>query len=171
MNRKTVLYLAPFITLLFFLLDGQLSTLLTNWAPGAISIASYSLFIVGIFCSVYLPLSYSMILFTILGSLYDWYNLNLLGIAITLFPLVIYLIYYFYQNLPINLLTNWIVLLVVIFLFEFGSFVLARIFQITNLSVFIFTFYNLAPTLLFNSFMLIMLHPIFKRWFNIMNKT
>lgn len=168
--KKTVLYLAPLVAVGIFLLDGQLSTLLTNLIPETASIATYLLFIVGIFTSFYLPLTYNMVLFGCLGCLYDWYYLNLLGIATTLFPLVIYLVYYFYQNLKFKAITNWVILLVIIFIFEFGSFLLARLFQVTNLSMFIFVFYNLIPTLVFNSVLLLILHPLLKRMFGITNK-
>lgn len=171
MEKKYIFYLAPLLVLLAFLLDGQLSTLLINWSPGAISISSHILLMVGIFCSFHLSLVYSLVLFSLIGLIYDFHYLGVLGIAITLLPLSIYLIYYFYQNLQYKNITNHIILLVIIFVFEFFAFLLARLFHLTNLSMFIFVFNDLMPTLIFNSFLLLLLHPILKKLFGITNKT
>lgn len=171
MNTKQITYLAPLIVLIAFLFDGQLSTLLINWSPVPISISSHILLIIAIFLSFHLPLFYSLSLFALIGLVYDLYYLGVLGIAITLMPLSVYLIYYFYQNLGFKTITNHIILLVILFVFEFVAFLLARLFFLTNLSMFIFVFNDLVPTLIFNSFLLLLLQPLLKQLFGITNKT
>ena len=107
MKKKTYLtYLAPLILLLVFLMDGQISTLMTNWSPGVISISSHMVLMLGIFLSFHLPLLFAISLYAVLGLIYDLYYLGVLGIAITLLPLSVYLIYYFYQSLPFRAVTN-----------------------------------------------------------------
>ena len=170
-KKQYLTYLAPLIVLLVFLMDGQLSTLMTNWSPGPISISSHMVLMVGIFLSFHLPLLYSISIFAVLGFIYDLYYLGVLGIAITLMPLSVYLIYYFYQNLPFRAVTNQVILLVILFVFEFAAFLLARLFSLTNLSMFIFVFYDLMPTLVFNAFLLLLLHPLLESCFGITNKT
>ena len=170
-KKQYLTYLAPLIVLLVFLMDGQLSTLMTNWSPGPISISSHMVLMVGIFLSFHFPLLYSISIFAVLGFIYDLYYLGVLGIAITLMPLSVYLIYYFYQNLPFRAVTNQVILLVILFVFEFAAFLLARLFSLTNLSMFIFVFYDLMPTLVFNAFLLLLLHPLLKSCFGITNKT
>ena len=170
-KKQYLTYLAPLIVLLVFLMDGQLSTLRTNWSPGSISISSHMVLMVGIFLSFHFPLLYSISIFAVLGFIYDLYYLGILGIAITLMPLSVYLIYYFYQNLPFRAVTNQVILLVILFVFEFAAFLLARLFSLTNLSMFIFVFYDLMPTLVFNAFLLLLLHPLLKSCFGITNKT
>lgn len=171
MTKKQLLFGAPFFIFLAFLLDGQLSTMVTNWLPIDLAVASHALFIVGIFCSFQLPVLYHMSLFLLVGIVYDIYYLGVLGIATTLLPLVSYLMYYFYQQLKVRFLVNWVILIVVLFVFEFASFLLGRLFHLTNLSMFIFVFNNLVPSLVFNSLLLGLLHPCFKSVFPIMNKT
>ncbi|MCP1640370.1 rod shape-determining protein MreD [Streptococcus gallinaceus] len=171
MNKKYLLYLSPLIFLIAFLIDGQLSTLITNWLPGAMTVSSHILFILSIFYSVDMTLRGQLIIMTALGALYDIYYLNVLGIGLTILPLMVYLIYYFYQQLKFNVLSNITILLVVLFGFEFGSFLLGRLFHLTNLSMYMFVFYNLAPTLLFNCLTLVALQPFFKKIFGITNKT
>ncbi|WP_309109486.1 rod shape-determining protein MreD [Streptococcus zhangguiae] len=163
--------LFPFILLFSFLLDGQLSTLLTNLVPGIIAISSHLLLILALVTVSYFPLFVNLLLFTILGLVYDIYYLNVVGIYITLFPLVVYVIDYFYQSLKFKRVTNHILLLVVVFVVEFGAFLFARLFEVTNLSMFIFVFYSLVPTLVFNSFLLLVVQPLFERIVYITNKT
>ena len=170
MKKPYLTYLAPLIVLLVFLMDGQISTLMTNWSPGVISISSHMVLMLGIFLSFQMPLFYSISLYSVLGLIYDLYYLGILGIAITLLPLSVYLIYYFYQNLPFRAVTNQVILLVILFVFEFAAFLLARLFSLTNLSMFIFVFYDLMPTLVFNAGLLLFLHPLLKSCFGITNK-
>ena len=171
MKKEYLTYLAPVMTFLAFLLDGQLSTLLINWLPGSILVSSHILLMVAIFLSFQLSIVYSVSLFAVMGLLYDLYYFGVLGIAVTLLPLAVYLIYYFYQNLPFRAVTNQVILLVILFVFEFAAFLLARLFSLTNLSMFIFVFYDLMPTLVFNAFLLLLLHPLLKSCFGITNKT
>ncbi len=171
MMKRYSTYLAPFCLFLAFVIDGQISTLLSNWGPERITITCHLLLILAIYFTPYLSSFYHIFLFLMLGIIYDIYYLGGLGIATTLYPLMIYLMYYFYQAVPFNRVINFVVLMVLIFGFEFASFLLARLFQLTNLSMFIFVFYNLLPGLLFNSAFLILLQPLMERSFGIINKT
>ncbi|MCQ9211539.1 MULTISPECIES: rod shape-determining protein MreD [unclassified Streptococcus] len=163
--KNYVKYLIPFLLLLSLVIDGQLSTLFINLTPGIIYISSYLLLILGLFSVLYVPTFYNVAMFTIIGFLYDIYYLNVLGVFVTLFPLVIYLIDYFYQSLKFKRVTNHIILLVVVFVVEFGAFLFARLFELTNLSMFIFVVYSLVPTLVFNSLLLVMLQPVLEKFF------
>ncbi|MBF0787727.1 rod shape-determining protein MreD [Streptococcus sp. 19428wC2_LYSM12] len=163
--KNYVKYLIPFLLLLSLVIDGQLSTLFINLTPGIIYISSYLLLILGLFSVLYVPTFYNVAMFTIIGFLYDIYYLNVLGVFVILFPLVIYLIDYFYQSLKFKRVTNHIILLVVVFVVEFGAFLFARLFELTNLSMFIFVVYSLVPTLVFNSLLLVMLQPVLEKFF------
>lgn len=169
--KKTFPYIAPILFVLTFLIDAQLSTLFSNWAPGQVSIVSHLLLVVGMLSSFYVPLYYQLFLFVLLGVVYDVYYLSVLGIATTLFPLVIYLAYYFYNSVRFRWLTNVLLLLVLLFTVEFAGFLLARFFQLTNLSVFIFVFYKLFPTLVWNILFLSMMSPLLQKVFKITQKT
>lgn len=169
--KKYLTYLAPLILFVAFVVDAHLSTLLTNFAPGTIFISSHLLLIVAIYVVEYLKLPYSIILFTSLGIIYDVYYFGVLGISTTLLPLIAYLIYYFSIHIHLNRWTNLMMLVVMVFGFEFAGFILARLFQLTNLSMFIFVFYNAMPSLLFNVLFLITFQPILERIFQITDKT
>ncbi|MGT2951414.1 rod shape-determining protein MreD [Streptococcus cuniculi] len=169
--KNYVKYIIPLLLLLAFVIDGQLSTLFINLTPGIITVSSHFLLIMALYSVLYIPTFYNVVIFTIIGFLYDIYYLNIIGIFVTLFPLAVYLIDYFYQSLRFKRVTNHIILLVVIFVVEFGAFLSARLFEVSNLSMFIFVVYSLVPTLVFNSLLLLMLQPVLEKFFYITNKT
>lgn len=169
--KNYIKYLIPLLLLLSFVIDGQLSTLFINLTPGIFTVSSHLLLMIALYSVLYIPTFYNVVMFTIVGFLYDIYYLNILGIFVTLFPLVVYLIDYFYQSLKFKRMTNHIILLVVIFVVEFGAFLFARLFELSNLSMFIFVVYSLVPTLVFNSLLLLMLQPVLEKFFYITNKT
>lgn len=170
MLKKHTTYLAPLLLVLAFFLEGQVSSLATNLAPYGIVLTSHLLLILGLFCAIHLPLGYSLTLFSILGFLQDIYYLQVVGIATTFLPLVVYLMYYFYQSVHFRLVTNLLILFVVIFIFEFAGFVLARFFGLTTLSVFIFVFNGLLPSLIFNGLLLLILQPMIEPLFGMKHK-
>ncbi len=153
-----------------FLLDMQITTFATNLAPGTIFITSHLLLMIGIFSTLYLSSAYAIALFSLFGLLYDIYYFEIVGLATLLFPLVVGVMYYFYRHLLFKKWTNQLLLLVVIFIFDFVAFLLGRLFGLTNLSMYIFVFYNLAPSLLFNSLLLLVLQPLLNKCYGITNK-
>ncbi|MGT2912116.1 rod shape-determining protein MreD [Streptococcus cameli] len=171
MKSKYLVFLTPIVLFALFFIDSQLTTVLTNLSPRSMFISSYLILIFGFFCSKSLPWVYNMIAFTFVGLFYDLYYFGIVGIAVTLFPLVIYFIHYVYQNIPLKQVTNFMLLVIIIFFFEFLSFLFARLFQLTNLSMFLFVFYDLMPSLVFNSLILLLIQPLFFRWLKITNKT
>lgn len=171
MKYNTLRFLALPILFLFFLLDGQLSTLFTNLSFVTVSISTHLLLLVGLYFIDIIALPSSLLLFALLGIIYDQYYLNVLGIATTIFPLSFLVVYFFYKSFQRNWLFDLLVFLVMVFYFEFASYLFARIFHLTNLSVFIFTFYKLVPSLLINLTLFAVLRPLFLRVFSITYKT
>lgn len=169
-NKLIEIFMFP-ILFLVLLLDGQLSTLITNWSFGLVAISSHVLLMLAIYYANYVSMAFSLFIFSILGLIYDISYLGLVGIATTIFPLAVYSIYFFFQGVESRPSFNTLILLVVVFEFEFISFLFARIFHMTNLSVFIFVFNKLLPSLLFNLLLFLILQPLFGRLFGITNKT
>lgn len=166
MIKRTIRWIAPLWVFLAFLLDVQLSTLMLNLIPGAVSIASLLVLIVPFYFTAYLSRTYVMTLYMGLGLVYDIYYFDVVGLSLTLFPLVIYLLYYFYDHLRLNVFTNLILLIVLVFLFLMLTYGLARIFGLTNLSLFLVVFYYVVPTLVWNSLLFLILNPILSRLFS-----
>lgn len=171
MAKKYFPYLAPFLVMIAFFLDGQLSTLAFHVTPAHVFISSHLLLILGLFCAMHLPMWYSLLLFAAIGAVHDVYYVRVLGLATTFLPLAIFLMYYFYQSVRFRFVTNLMVVTVAIFVLECANFLLARLFGLTNLSLFIFVFNGLLPTMLFNSVLLFVVSPVMKAVFGITNKT
>lgn len=169
-NRLVEAFMFP---ILFFILliDGQLSTLVTNWSVGLFAVSSHLVFMLAIFYANYVSVGFSLLVFALLGLIYDTSYLGFIGIAVTTFPLVTYCIYFFFQGDDRKRGVNVLILLVTVFQFEFISYVFARIFYMTNLSVFIFVFNKLLPSLVFNLLLFFILQPLLERLFGITNKT
>ncbi|QHF53906.1 MULTISPECIES: rod shape-determining protein MreD [Streptococcus] len=169
-NKLVEVFMFPVLFVLL-LVDGQLSTLVTNWSVDLFSVSSHLVFMLAIFYANYVSVRFSLLVFTLLGLIYDISYLGLIGIAITTFPLVGYCIYFFFQGADRKRGLNALILLVVVFQFEFISYLFARIFHMTNLSVFIFVFNKLLPSLVFNLLLFLVLQPLLERLFGITNKT
>ncbi|HFI0236872.1 TPA: rod shape-determining protein MreD [Streptococcus suis] len=169
-NRVLEFFMFP---VLFFILliDGQVSTFLSNMSVGLFSISSHILLMFAIFYANYVSLSISLVIFALLGLVYDVVYLGFIGMAATTLPLVIFCIYFYFQGVESKRLINLLILLVSIFQFEFTSYLFARVFQMTNLSVFIFVFNKLLPSLLFNLILFLLIQPVLERIFGITNKT
>lgn len=171
MSNKLIEFFMIPIVFFLLLIDGQISTLATNWSVDSLIISSHLLLMVAIFYANYVSLKYSFLVFMFLGLIYDTIYFRFLGIATTLFPLIVVSIYFFYQAIEYKRGVNVLVLLVSIFQFELISYLFARIFQITHLSLFNFVFTALFPSLVFNIVLFVILQPFFEHLFGITNKT
>ena len=101
----------PFLFFIF-LIDSQLSTLFTTVSFSHFSISSHLLLLAGLYLIDLISLPSSLFIFIVLGLIYDQYYLNILGIATTIFPLLIFVIYYFYKSFERNWFVDLLVFLV-----------------------------------------------------------
>ncbi|HFI0348781.1 TPA: rod shape-determining protein MreD, partial [Streptococcus suis] len=71
MSKKMVeLFMFP-VAFLTLLIDGQLTTLATNWSFGSLAISSHILLMFAIFYANFVSLRYSLIVYLIIGLIYD----------------------------------------------------------------------------------------------------
>ncbi|MGQ7563803.1 rod shape-determining protein MreD [Streptococcus suis] len=159
------------LSVLIFLLDGQLALLYTNFLPGFLSASSYLLFFYALYVSLQCRFSQTVLPVAILGFLFDIYYLDLIGVATVLFPVLLYFVYYFSDKLSWKFGTLLMMQFVMIFFFEMIGFLLARVFSLSHLSIFIFLFYHLLPTLIINTLIFIFIYPWLGRFFSITVKT
>ncbi|HEL1619462.1 TPA: rod shape-determining protein MreD [Streptococcus suis] len=162
MDFKKNSFMSVLVVVFLFLFDGQLSTLLTNLSPGFSSIAVHLVFIYALHRINRNSFQFLFVTYIFLGLLYDIYYFNFVGFATSLFPVIILLIYFFNRNVYFEGIARLLTLLVVLFLFEVVGFLIARLFNMTNLSIFIFVFYNLLPSLLCNLLLFFLTFPIFE---------
>lgn len=170
MTNRSLKFFLPILLFLLFIGDLQVSTLLTNLTPFHVSVACFQTIILLMIFPQIVSSQFSIILGLYMGFVYDIYYYNALGIAICLMPFVAYLAYYFFESIQFNRVSATTVTVVLIFIFEMVSYLLARLFQLTNLSIFIFTFNHLFFTLLFNGVLIFVLFPLLNKFINTLNK-
>ncbi|HFI0795175.1 TPA: rod shape-determining protein MreD [Streptococcus suis] len=155
-------FMSVLIVFFLFLLDSQLSTLLMNLSPAFTSISIHLVFIYALHRINRDSFQLLFITYIFLGFLYDIYYFNFIGFATSLFPMTILLIYFFNRNVYFVGLTRLLSFLVVLFLLEIFSFLIASLFNMTNVSVSIFVFYNLLPSLICNLLLFFLTFPLFE---------
>ncbi|HFI0430158.1 TPA: rod shape-determining protein MreD, partial [Streptococcus suis] len=84
MNKKLVTFLMLLLLFFSFILDGQISTLVTNWSIGLFAFSSFTLFMLAIFFVNFVSLRISLIFFSLLGFFYDVSYFGLIGIGTTI---------------------------------------------------------------------------------------
>lgn len=157
-------FMSVLIVFFLFLLDSQLSTLLMNLSPAFTSISIHLVFIYALHRINRDSFQLLFITYIFLGFLYDIYYFNFIGFATSLFPMTILLIYFFNRNVYFVGLTRLLSFLVVLFLLEIFSFLIASLFNMTDLSVSVFVFYNLLPTLICNLLLFFLTLPLFENF-------
>lgn len=157
-------FMSVLIVFLLFLLDSHLSTLLMNLSPVATSITVHLVFIYALHRINRDSFRLLFITYIFLGLLYDIYYFNFIGFATSLFPMTILLIYFFNRNVYFVGITRLLSFLVVLFLLEIFSFLIASLFNMTDLSVSVFVFYNLLPTLICNLLLFFLTFPLFENF-------
>lgn len=171
MNKKYFPLFLPFLLFLIFLIDGQISTFLTNFLPDSLVVSSYLIVVFTVLSVSYIPLFYGLFLYILLGFLYDISHFGIIGVAILLLPLFYLFIYWVEKKMHHNGFTRFILLIIVLFLLEIVGFLIARLSGLTKLSLFLFVSYDLVPSLVVNSLCFLLLQPVFQRNFKITNKT
>ncbi|HEL1587313.1 TPA: rod shape-determining protein MreD [Streptococcus suis] len=171
MKYRQLILFSPLILFVSFLLDGQITHLLGNFTPGIWLVSSQLFFIVALYTIPYFSMISLIAWFSFFGLLYDIYYFNILGMATCIFPLMAFFTAFLLEKIQFRWFSSLSLLVIWTFIFETSSFVLARLFGMTNLSVFIFIMYYLFPTLVFNSLLFVFLNPLLNRLFGITNKT
>lgn len=153
------LFLIPPVVFLIMLIDGQLTKLVTNILPYDIEIVSCLLLITLIVLSKELSPIFSMCLFLGIGFLYDIYYFGVIGIATVVFLVFSIIVTYSFQYLRLNIFSFLLLEIILIFLFEVTSYFLTNFFGLNHLEFNMFIVKNLAPTMIFNLILGIIVYP------------
>ena len=147
---------------LIVLIDSHLGQFVNSFFPH-LQIVSHFIFIFLLFetieVSEYLFLAYCLAI----GLLYDIYFFHLIGIASLLFVIIGAVVYKRNSVILLNRWTRLLAVLMMTFIFEFGSFLLAHLVGLSaeNLSVFIV--YGLVPTMILNCIWMLIFQYIFEK--------
>ncbi|MBP2624265.1 rod shape-determining protein MreD [Streptococcus oricebi] len=153
----------PLVLFLAMLVDGQIATALANLLPLNWHLVSHLLLILMLFTSIELADLTNFSVFVIIGFLYDAYYFHVIGIATMIMPLLTLLVLKLNTIMMSNRWTRLLAVLVLVFLFELSSFLLASFLQLVNMDLGLFIVYSLAPSMLFNGGLLLFLQPLLEK--------
>ncbi|WP_172929838.1 MULTISPECIES: rod shape-determining protein MreD [unclassified Streptococcus] len=160
LKRVGVFLLLPF----FVLIDAHISQLLGSFFPH-VHLASHFLFLFLLFetieVSEYLYLVYCFMV----GLVYDVYFFHLIGIATLLFILLGALLHKLNSVILLNRWTRMLAMIVLTFLFEMGSYLLAFMVGLTVDNMSIFIVYSLVPTMILNFLWVTVFQFIFEKYY------
>lgn len=160
LKRIGVFLLLPF----FVLIDAHISQLLGSFFPH-VHLASHFLFLFLLFetieVSEYLYLVYCFVI----GLVYDVYFFHLIGIATLLFILLGAFLHKLNSVILLNRWTRMLAMIVLTFLFEMGSYLLALMVGLTVDNMSIFIVYSLVPTMILNFLWITVFQFIFEKYY------
>lgn len=160
LKQVGVFLLLPF----FVLIDAHISQLLGSFFPH-VHLASHFLFLFLLFetieVSEYLYLVYCFVI----GLVYDVYFFHLIGIATLLFILLGAFLHKLNSVIWLNRWTRMLAMIVLTFLFEMGSYLLAFMVGLTVDSMSIFIVYSLVPTMILNFLWITVFQFIFEKYY------
>lgn len=160
LKRVGVFLVLPF----FVLIDAHISQLLGSVFPH-VHLASHFLFLFLLFetieVSEYLYLVYCFVI----GLVYDIYFFHLIGIATLLFILLGAFLHKLNSVILLNRWTRMLSMIVLTFLFEMGSYLLAFMVGLTVDNMSIFIVYSLVPTMILNFLWITVFQFIFEKYY------
>ena len=155
-----IFFLLPFIVLI----DAHIGQLAGSFFPH-FHLVSHFLFLFLLFetieVSEYLYLAYCCIV----GLVYDIYFFHLIGIATLLFILIGASLYKFNSVILLNRWTRMLTIVVMSFLFDMGSYLLALALGLTVESMPVFIVYSLVPSMILNFLWMLIFQYIFEKYY------
>ncbi|EEV34101.1 rod shape-determining protein MreD [Enterococcus gallinarum] len=166
MKKNTYLkYFAGAFFFLMMLLDGQLTRLLERWTQDNY-IASAHLLLIAFLCGArYLPKNYLIIIALIIGCLYDLYYIGIIGIYAVAFPMIVWIMYILNKTLYQNIFTMFFGMIIFVTGLEMVTLGIQLLFKIATVNTSFFVSRFLAPTLLLNIILFVILVIPFMKLF------
>ena len=158
LKQVGIFFLLPFLVLI----DAHIGQLVESFYPH-FHLASHFLFLFLLFetieVSEYLYLAYCCIA----GLVYDIYFFHLIGIATLLFILIGASLHKFNGVILLNRWTRMLTIVVMSFLFDMGSYLLALAMGLTVESMPVFIVYSLVPSMILNFLWMLVFQYIFEK--------
>lgn len=147
---------------MILLIDSHLGQFVNSFFPH-FQLVSHFIFIFLLFetieVSEYLFLAYCLVI----GLLYDIYFFHLIGIASLLFVIIGAVVYKRNSVILLNRWTRLLAVLMMTFIFEFGSFLLAHLVGLSAEDLSVFIVYGLVPTMILNCIWMLIFQYIFEK--------
>ncbi|MDR1567447.1 MAG: rod shape-determining protein MreD [Streptococcaceae bacterium] len=166
MRKQQLLLFTPVIFLLLALLDGQLSTLMKIWSDGVALASSHLLILALLFANQKLSMRYLLIVSAAIGLIMDSYYIGILGINLTVLPLIVYLSGSILDTIHENPITEYFSAVIFITGYEVAILAIQLIFKLAQFNFIDFIGSLLAPTLFLNSLFFIIFYRGYQFVFN-----
>jgi rod shape-determining protein MreD len=115
-----------------------------------------------IFISIYYSRNRAMVYGLVFGVLYDVFFIDIIGLYSFLYPLICLIASFIVKYIHQHLLVTTTLSLVLVALLEFALYYFFSLIGLTDISLSVFVFERLLPTMIANSIFLIMLGWAFK---------
>ena len=155
-----ILLLLPLIVLI----DAHLSQVVGSFFP-YVHLSSHFLFLFLMFETIEVSEYFYLLYCFTIGLVYDIYFFHLIGIATLLFVLLGVSIYKMNSIILLNRWTRILAIIVMSFLFDMGSYLLAFVVGITVDNLAIFIVYSLVPSMILNFIWMFFFQFIFEKYY------
>ena len=153
----------PLILFLSLFVDGQISFLISRFSPNSFEPTSF-LFLYGfMLLSLYFSEIASIWWGVFFGFCFDVYFLHTLGITFLVFPLLQVIFYRCNQIILVNRLTRFFTFLLTILLSQILTNLLLILFVGIKFNWITLIIYQIAPSLILNVLLLIVLQPLLEK--------
>ena len=158
-------YVGIFLLLpLIVLIDAHLSQVVGSFFP-YVHLSSHFLFLFLMFETIEVSEYFYLLYCFTVGLVYDIYFFHLIGIATLLFVLLGVSIYKMNSIILLNRWTRILAIIVMSFLFDMGSYLLAFVVGITVDNLAIFIVYSLVPSMILNFIWMFVFQFIFEKYY------
>ena len=150
----------PLFLFISLFVDGQISFLISRFSPSSFEPTSF-LFLYGfMLLSLYFSDIASIWLGILFGFCFDVYFLRTIGIAFLVFPLLQVIFYRCNQIILVNRLTRFLTFLLI---FQISTNLLLIIFISIKFNWITLIIYQIAPSLILNVLLMIVLQPLLEK--------
>lgn len=153
-----IFFLLPFVVLI----DAHIGQLAGSFFPH-FHLASHFLFLFLLFETIEVSEHLYLAYCCIAGLVYDIYFFHLIGIATLLFILIGASLHKFNSVILLNRWTRMLTIVVMSFLFDMGSYLLALAIGLTVESMPVFIVYSLVPSMILNFLWMLIFQYIFEK--------
>ena len=158
-------YVGIFLLLpLIVLIDAHLSQVVGSFFP-YVHLSSHFLFLFLMFETIEVSEYFYLLYCFTVGLVYDIYFFHLIGIATLLFVLLGVSIYKLNSIILMNRWTRILAIIVMSFLFDMGTYLIALVVGITVDNLAIFIVYSLVPSMILNFIWMFFFQFIFEKYY------
>ncbi|VTY14975.1 rod shape-determining protein MreD [uncultured Streptococcus sp.] len=149
---------------LIVLIDAHLSQVVGSFFP-YVHLSSHFLFLFLMFETIEVSEYFYLLYCFTVGLVYDIYFFHLIGIATLLFVLLGVSIYKLNSIILMNRWTRILAIIVMSFLFDMGTYLIALVVGITVDNLAIFIVYSLVPSMILNFIWMFIFQFIFEKYY------